>query len=45
MKNRFRCLKDKEILITVLDLKLVSYEIKMIWKFRENIDKKITNYS
>lgn len=40
IKNRFCCPKDKEPLITILDKKVASYEMKITCKACENIYKK-----
>ena len=41
IKNRFCCPKDNEPLITILDKKVSSYEMKIICKSCENIYKKV----
>ncbi|MCI8654355.1 MAG: hypothetical protein HFJ48_00535 [Clostridia bacterium] len=41
IKNRLCCPKDKEPLITILDKKLESYEMKITCKSCENIYKKV----
>lgn len=41
IKNRFCCSKDKEPLITLLDNKVISYEMKITCKSCESIYKKI----
>ena len=41
IKNRFCCTKDNEPLITILDKKVASYEMKITCKSCENIYKKV----
>ena len=41
IKNRFCCPKDNEPLITILDKKVSSYEMKITCKSCENIYKKV----
>ena len=41
VKNRFCCPKDNDPLITILDKKVVTYEMKITCKSCENIYKKI----
>ena len=41
IKNRFCCPKDKEPLITILDKKVSSYNLKITCKSCENIYKKV----
>ncbi len=41
IKNRFCCPKDNEPLITILDKKVASYEMKITCKSCENIYKKV----
>ena len=41
IKNRFCCPKDNEPLITILDKKVSSYEIKITCKSCESIYKKV----
>lgn len=42
IKNRLCCPNDKEPLLTILDKKLVSYEMKITCKSCENIYKKVS---
>lgn len=41
IKNRFCCPKDNEPLITILDKKVESYELKITFKSCESIYKKV----
>lgn len=41
IKNRFCCPKDKEPLITILDQKIVHYEMKVTCKSCQSIYKKV----